>query len=156
MTTRNLQFKKDSSGRLNLLATDGSEIAGVVPLRLFPLSEPTDWIAILDSSGREVCVIEKVESLEPVSRDLLAGELARREFVPELRRILWVSGNSEPCSWQVETDRGQTEFVLKSEDDIRRLGSRSVLVVDSHGVRYMIPDRHQLDAYSRRVVEWYV
>jgi hypothetical protein len=67
-----------------------------------------------------------------------------------------VSGNSEPCEWKVETDRGNTSFILNDEKDVRRLGDQQVLVVDSFGIRYMIPDRNKLDSYSKRVVEWYV
>ncbi|HAC91299.1 MAG TPA: DUF1854 domain-containing protein, partial [Planctomycetaceae bacterium] len=36
------------------------------------------------------------------------------------------------------------------------LGDHSVLVVDSYGIRYLIPDRKTLDAHSRRIIEWYV
>jgi hypothetical protein len=82
--------------------------------------------------------------------------LERREFVPIVKRIISVSGNSEPCQWQVETDRGLTSFILKDENDVRRLGENSVLVVDSYGIRYLIPDRKTLDAHSRRIIEWYV
>ena len=57
-----------------------------------------------------------------VQLKLLADELSCREFVPTIQRILWVSGNSEPSKWRVETDRGETEFVLNDEKDIRRLG----------------------------------
>jgi hypothetical protein len=135
---------------------DGEVFADAVPLRLFPLSEPLKWIALLDAEGRERVLLDSTESLAEADRGLLIEELSRREFVPVIERIVWVSGNSEPCSWKVQTDRGETEFVLKDENDIRRLGSHSVLVVDSHGIRYLIPNRDQVDAYSRRIIEWYV
>lgn len=151
-----IQLSRNSSGHLSAQLGSDPPIGGVVPLRLFPLSEPDDWIALLDSTGRELAVIEEVSRLDSSSREILATELARREFVPVILRIQGVSGNSEPCSWQVETDRGNTEFVLKNEDDIRRLGPLGVLIVDSHGIRYLIPDRTRLDNYSRRIVEWYV
>jgi hypothetical protein len=67
-----------------------------------------------------------------------------------------VSGNSEPCDWQVETDRGPTRFVLESEEDVRRIGEIQILIVDDHGTRYHIPDINAVDNKSRRIVEWYV
>ena len=57
---------------------------------------------------------------------------------------------------KVETDRGPTRFVLKSEDDVRRIGDHEILILDAHGTRYHIPDPSAVDVKSRRIVEWYV
>lgn len=151
-----IHFERKTDGGLLVQLADGQEIHDAVPLRLFPLSEPQKWIALLDADGRERALLESLDELSAADRGLLLEELSRREFVPIIERVSWVSGNTEPCSWRVTTDRGETEFVLKNEDDIRRLGTHSVLVVDSHGIRYLIPNRDQLDAYSRRIIEWYV
>lgn len=153
---KSLRFELDSLGQLTMFGRGSTRVENVRPIRLFPLSRPESWIAILDASGREICCIEGLEMLEPAQRTILEQELERREFVPIVKRIVWVSGNSEPCEWKVETDRGATSFILNDEKDVRRLSDHGVLVVDSFGIRYMIPDRNQLDSYSRRVVEWYV
>jgi hypothetical protein len=63
---------------------------------------------------------------------------------------------SEPTEWDVETDRGLTRFILNSEDDIRRLGEGRALLVDAHGIRYLIPRLDSLDPFSRRVLERYL
>jgi hypothetical protein len=154
--TATIRLERRSDGTLLVQLPGNREQLEVFPLRLFPLSEPQKWIALLNPEGREVALLDSLENLPAAARELLNEELSRREFVPIIRQITWVSGNSEPCSWRVRTDRGETEFVLKNEDDIRRLGARSVLVVDSHGIRYLIPDREQLDSFSQRIVEWYV
>ena len=41
--------------------------------------------------------------------------------MPEIRRITGVSGYATPCTWHVETNKGNTSFILKAEEDIRRL-----------------------------------
>ncbi len=151
-----IRLERRCDGALLAQWPEASEPVEVVPLRLFPLSEPQKWIALLTPEGREVALLDSLEQLPHQAQSLLIEELSRREFVPIIQQITWVSGNSEPCSWKVRTDRGETEFVLKNDDDIRRLGSHSVLVVDSHGIRYLIPDRQQLDPFSQRIVEWYV
>jgi hypothetical protein len=46
--------------------------------------------------------------------------------------------------------------VLKSEDDVRRIGLHGALVVDAEGVRYLAPDMRRLDTFSRRIFERYV
>ena len=59
-----------------------------------------------------------------------------------------------PSTWQVDTDRGPTELVLKVEEDIRRLpGQRRLLITSAHGVVFDIPDRNALDRVSRRYLE---
>ena len=86
----------------------------------------------------------------------MEDDLARREFVPHIRRIVKVSTDVEPPEWEVETDRGPTRFLLNSGDDIRRLSPMSALVIDVHGTRYLIEDTRKLDAVSRRLLERYL
>ena len=83
----------------------------------------------------------------------LEAQLADREFLPAIERITSVSGSSEPCEWSVETDRGPTQLMLKSEDDVCPLDDHRALVTDANGIRYLIPDVRQLDATSRRLLE---
>jgi len=87
---------------------------------------------------------------------LLEEELARREFVPVIRRVRNVSSYLEPAEWEVETDRGLTRVALRTEDDVRRLGPYRALVLDAQGIRYLVPDTRELDAYGRRAVERYL
>ncbi|MFM2096929.1 MAG: hypothetical protein RIS70_4053, partial [Planctomycetota bacterium] len=100
--------------------------------------------------------IHSLNDLNQASRSVLEQELAARDFFPVIEQVLDVSSLSEPCEWTVVTDRGPTRFVLKSEEDVRRLGPHRAYIVDSHGIRYMIRDSRQLDAKSRRHVEWYL
>jgi hypothetical protein len=44
---------------------------------------------------------------------------------------------------------------LDSEDDVRRLGPYKALFIDTHGIRYLIPDTRTLDLASRRILDRY-
>ncbi len=151
-----LAFSRDSAGRLMAVDGTGKVYEDLMPLRLFPHSDPEHWIAIFDADGAELCCLNDPSRLDPASASVLEEELQSREFVPEILRIVHVSGNNVPCEWHVETDRGNTVFVITDEKDVRRLGPHNVLVVDGHGIRYLIPDYRKLDAYGRRIIEWYV
>jgi hypothetical protein len=155
---RELQFSlsRDVWGQLMLIDADGVRHLNVVPVPMFPISDAGRWVSMVGSDGHEIVCLEDPQQLPAEVRAVLEEELARREFVPIIERIVWVSGNSEPCEWQVETDRGPTQFVLKSEEDVRRLGPHQILIVDAKGIRYQIPDLRDVDAKSRRIVEWYV
>jgi hypothetical protein len=154
--TASFGLSRDQWGQLVFIGTDGGRHANVAPVPLFPISYPESWISIRSAGGAELACIEDPRALPAEVWQLVKEELARREFVPVIQRIVRVSGNSEPCEWQVETDRGPTSFVLKSEDDVRRIGDQQILILDAHGTRYHIPDLSAVDVKSRRIVEWYV
>lgn len=151
-----LKLAQDPWGRLVLTLGDGIVHQGVIPVRAFPISDPAHWVALCDAEGRELACIPDLQALTPETRELLEEEMARREFVPVIQRVHQVSSYLEPAEWTVDTNRGRTRFVLKSEDDVRRLGPFSAMIQDAQGIRYLVPDTRDLDAYSRRAVDRYL
>jgi hypothetical protein len=145
---------RDADGNLHFVDAQGGRTARVRPVRLFPMSDPHRWIALCDPSGREIACIDDPQKLPEDVRQVLATELDRRNFLPVVQRIIQISAAS-PCEWHVETDRGTTRFLLNSDDDVHSLGEHRLLVVDSHGIRYLIPDTRTLDAASRRQLNRY-
>jgi hypothetical protein len=147
---------RDAWGRLVLIDAYGRQHTGVDVVRAFPLSDPRRGIAICDAEGRELVWLADLDALPPPLAQQIEEELAKREFVPIIRRILKVSAPVEPSEWEVETDRGRTSFVLNSEDDVHELDAHRALITDAHGIRYLIADIEQLDATSRRLLERYL
>jgi hypothetical protein len=153
MPALDFRLTRDPFGRLVFTAADGSVHEGVVPVRAFPIAAPDDGIALMSADGHEVGWIDNLASLPEDVRTLLEEELAAREFMPEIRRIRHVSSFATPSTWEVETDRGQTTFVLKGEDDIRRLTPSTLLIADSHGIHFLIRDVDTLDRTSRKFLD---
>ena len=145
-------LERDAFGRL-ILTIDGVSHRGVVPVRAFPIAAPDESIALVGGDGRELAWVDRIGSLPEPQRSFVAEELSSRDFTPEIRRIVGVSGYVTPCTWIVETDRGDTRFVLKSEESIRRLTQSSLLIADSHGIQYIVRDTRNLDAGSRKVLD---
>lgn len=148
-----LAFDRDQWGRLTLKLDNGRVHVGVEPVRCFPLTDPSRVIALLDSEGHEILTLPELSSLNPEARQFLEAELASRDFVPVIQRVISASHPHPPCRWSVVTDKGQTSFQLESEDDIRRLGPHRILIADSNGIRYLIADMRALDASSKRIVQ---
>jgi Domain of unknown function (DUF1854) len=149
-------LEHDAFGRLVLTMPDGQRHVGVHPVRGFPISDPRRGLAVCSADGRELVWVGELDQLSPGMLTALEAELAEREFLPIIKRIYRVSLQTNPCEWEVETDRGPTKFLLKSEDDVRRLEGNRALVTDAHGVRYLIPNSETLDRHSRRVLERYL
>jgi hypothetical protein len=149
-----MNLQRDALGSLVFVGADGTPHAGVVPVRAFALTAPDAGIALISSEGRELAWIERLADLPDDARALIAEELAQREFMPVIRRILSVSSYATPSTWTVDTDRGGTTLVLRSEDDIRRLKSPGgLLVADSNGIHFLVRDRKELDAHSQRILK---
>jgi len=142
-------------GRLVFTAPDGSVHAGVTPVRAFPIAAPDEGISLVSDQGRELVWIERLSDLPESPRALITQELAGREFVPEIRRLLAVSTYSTPSTWDVETDRGTTQLVLKGEEDIRRLPGQhaSLLITSGHGIVFRVRDLLAMDRQSKKLLE---
>lgn len=149
------QLRRDGLGRLVFTGDDGKVHEGVTPVRAFPIGAPDEGLSLVSTEGRELAWVPRLAELAAPLRALVEEELASREFTPEIKRLLKVSTFSTPSTWDVDTDRGATQFVLKGEEDIRRLpGSRAALLIASnHGIVFKVPDLLALDRHSRRLLE---
>ena len=146
-------LSRNPYGKLLMTAADGQVIEGVAPVRAFPIQSPDEGISLVQGDGKEVAWIEHLNDLPAASRALLTEELEGREFMPEISRVKSVSSFATPCTWQVDTDRGETEFVLKGEEDIRRIGATSLLIADNHGIQFLIRDMFNVDRQTRKILD---
>ena len=150
----NYQLQRDAFGRLQLIDHDGEMHESVVPVRAFPIAAPDEGIALVDPHGHELAWIDRLDDLPAELRELVAAELAGREFMPVIERIFSVSSYATPSTWRVQTNHGETELVLKGEEDIRRLEGRTkLLIAASDGLQFHVPDVTALDRASRKLLE---
>lgn len=153
MTEPDFQLSRNVFGKLIFIGPDGCPHEGVVPVRAFPIAAPDQGIAIIDPQGYELTWIDSLGDLSDELQTLIQSELNSRDFMPEIKRIIGVSSFATPCNWQVETDRGLTAFILKGEENIRRLAPPSLLITESHGIHFLIRDRFGLDHHSRKILD---
>ncbi|OWQ90284.1 hypothetical protein CDN99_12990 [Roseateles aquatilis] len=144
---------RNAFGRLMLIDALGQTHENVTPVRAHPLSAPDEGVSLVGTDGHEIAWIDHVDQLPHAQRALLLEEFAGRELMPTVQRLLSVSTFSTPTQWTVETDRGETTFILKSEEDIRRIGEGRLLIASSHGLHFLVPDRFALDRHSRKLLE---
>lgn len=147
------ELARNAFGKLVLTLPDGQRFDGVVPVRAFPIQSPENGIAMMDGEGHEVAWIDALADVPQPVQGLIREALEIREFMPEIRSIAGVSSFSTPCTWQVRTDRGDTAFVLRGEEDIRRLPGNTLLITDSHGIHFLIRDLKALNRESRKILD---
>jgi hypothetical protein len=134
-----------------VLVFDWREVSLV---RLFPLSEPERWVAVITHDGREVGILLDVAELPPDAREAAREELRRRYMVPEIRRIVSVRERYDLVEWMVETDRGQVTFLTRNlREQVKRPFPHRLVLMDVEGNRYDVPDIEALDPESRHLLE---
>jgi hypothetical protein len=153
LNSRSFQLTRNAFGRLILCTPEGLIFEGVVPVRAFPVQSPEAGIALMHTDGHEVVWMDRLADVPEPAQTLIREELATREFTPEILRIISVSSFSTPCTWEVRTDRGETRFMLRGGEDIRRVGETILLVTDSHGIQFLIRDRADLDKESQKILD---
>jgi Domain of unknown function (DUF1854) len=153
MNTHDFKLTRNTSGRLVLTSAEGEIHAGIVPVRAFPISAPDEGVSLLGEDGHELQWINRLSDLPEAARLLVEAELAQREFMPEITRIRQVSSFATPSKWQVSTDRGDTELLLKAEDQIRRLTNTTLLITDGYGVSFLVRDIGVMDHHSRKLLD---
>jgi len=147
------QLERDTLGRLILIDANGTRHIGVHPVRAFPITAPGIGIAIMDSSGKELCWYPEVSAIPELELGLIEEELAAREFMPVIEKITRVSTYATPSIWDIETDRGPTRIRLKGEEDIRRIAGNTLLIADSNGLQFLIKDSTTLDKVSKKLLD---
>lgn len=145
------RLERAAHGRLDFTAADGTKYVDVDVLRGFPVSAPAGPVAIVAADGTELAWIDSLVDLDGTLRGMLEAELAQREFLPVILRIVAVS-DGEPTEWSVVTDRGPRRFTVAHADDIVYAADGGAFVSDTVGVRYHIPQVSRLDGRSRRLL----
>ena len=155
MMTQSTEFRlhRNNFGRLVFTDALGVSHENVVPVRAFPITAPNDGISILSQDGHELAWVARLEELGSSLQAILSEALASREFMPEIERLDHVSTFATPSTWHVQTNRGETSFVLKGEEDIRRLPGGILLISDAHGIQFLVRDIMALDRHSRKLLD---
>ena len=152
MTLPTFQLRRNAFGRLVFQGADGRARGRAARARLS--HQPAGrGLSLVTADGHELLWIDQLADLPADARALVEEELASREFMPEIRKLKSVSAFATPTVWKVETDRGETAFTLRGEEDIRRLNAQTLLIADNHGIFYLIRDLMSLDKHSRKLLD---
>lgn len=146
-------LQRDDFGQWVLVMPDGTRHSPVTALRAYPVTSPDAGLALMDAQGHELAWVDALSDLPPPLRARMLQALSEREFLPVIERLVSVSSFATPSTWTVVTNRGTTQFLLKGEEDIRRLTGTVLLINDADGVQYMIRDLAAMDKHSRKLLD---
>ena len=150
---KRLKISLNQFAELEAELPDGSVHAPVEPVRTFPLTQPNQYISLLDADKNELGLIEDINQLKKADQTVLAEELEKCYFMPKITRIHFIEGRFGVTEWEAETDSGTVSFDLRSRNDITALDGGRVLIKDIDGNRYEIVNYHRLDPKSIALLE---
>ena len=152
-----IKLSRGPSGGL-LLSRGDDEPQEVKPARLFPLTNPTQYIFLSDMDGNEVFTIRDIGELDMESGDMLRAELDRTYFLPRIKHINELKESMGILQFSVQTDKGPREFEVRSRDDVRFLKHRrlQIIIKDIDGNRFEIWDAARMDPRSRSLLDRYL
>lgn len=131
---------------------DGTVLKGLEPRRLFPISNKTMYITLLDRDEREIAFVRNLAELDDDSVAALNACFDEFYRIPRILRVLSCSEKSGGLVWRVETDRGIVKFRIANRYiNIKKYEGNRVVIRDSNDNRYEIPDWEALDPHSRHI-----
>ena len=143
---------------VRLTLRDGTVIENLEPRRLFPVTNESMFITLLDQDEREVAFVRDLDEVDEESERALLECFNEYYMIPRITALLECTEKFGSLKWKVETDRGIISFRIRNRhSDIKNFyGTKRVFVRDSNDNRYEIKDYTALDAHSQRLLFSYL
>tara|TARA_Y100000588_G_C13643759_1_gene664896 strand:- start:52 stop:414 length:363 start_codon:yes stop_codon:yes gene_type:complete len=117
------------------------------------MAYPDNYISLLDIKNEEVAFIKDLKDLDKESRRVIEEELTRRYLKAKIKRVHSIQMEFGVTYWDVSTDRGDREFVIRGHENTHWATDKRLLITDVDGNRFEIMDYTQLDPHSIRLIE---
>lgn len=145
--------KNEDDNTVDVELYSGQKFEKLEPRRLFPISGLRKYITLLDSEGKEQCIIRNLETLMEESRIAVEACLDEYYLIPKISAIVDMEEKYGILKVTCDTDRGIRTFDVRNRySDIKVLFDNRVLIRDSDDNRYEIPDHRLLDKKSKRLL----
>ena len=133
----------------------------VVLRSCFPVSDQAAYLSIRDANAEkqpEIGIIADWTELDDGDREAVAAELNLYYLVPKITRIESIKDELGFLYWDVETDKGPQEFVMRNDitRNTREVSPGHWLIIDVNDARHEIERFSALDARSQKLLARFV
>ena len=119
-----------------------------------PLSQPDRYICLLDEKNEVICTVEDPIVLDAVSQRMVKEEIEQRYMTAIIKRVDSLNSEFGVSYWEVQTDRGNREFVVRNvSENAQWITDRRLLLLDVDGNRFEISNLEVLDKKSRALIQ---
>ena len=119
-----------------------------------PLSQPDRYICLLDEKNEVICTVEDPIVLDAASQRMIKEEIEQRYMTAIIKRVDSLNSEFGVSYWEVQTDRGNREFVVRNvSENAQWITDRRLLLLDVDGNRFEISNLEVLDKKSRALIQ---
>lgn len=158
LTKENAVFAR-TEGVFISLEFDGKKWERVQVIRLFPFTEPDQFISIrtVEERSKEIGVIEDMKKVSKETRKMLEEQLKLHYFTPVIQKVLDIKDEYGYAYFHVMTDRGECRFTINMGGNaVVRLTDTRLLITDLDENRFEIPDVLQLSQKEQRKLDLFL
>ncbi len=158
LTKDNAVFERTEGGFVSL-AYDGKKWERVQVIRLFPFTEPDQFISIrtVEERSKEIGVIEDMKQVSKETRRMLEEQLNLHYFTPVIQKIINIKDEYGYAYFHVMTDRGECRFTINmGSNAVVRLTDTRLLITDLDENRFEIPDVLKLSQKEQRKLDLFL
>jgi len=122
---------------------------GVFAIRMFPIRHPERFVSLcytdIEEKDQEIGVIADLSVFPKDQQSLVQRSLASHYHEQIIRRILKIRNEYGLLFFEVETQRGEEEFVMPWRGDrAEEYGEKGKVLLDAFDNRYIIPNVEDL------------
>jgi hypothetical protein len=112
-----IHFEKNNDNQY-ILVVSGKSYLNFKFVAAFPIERGTEHcISVLDEHEKEIAWIDDLSQLPESVQELVLSEIGRNPVFFEIQSIEKISSRLYPSEWTVQTNHGQFQFWIDSEDD---------------------------------------
>ena len=155
LTPETCQIHLGTYGALHVTVKGEAIYGGVFAVYAFPVGHPNEYISLVhigsDDGEKEIGIIRDIAEFPEPQADLVRLALERRYFVHTIRRICRVGWKHGFVAFDVQTDKGRVEFLMRCQRKRAvDYGRRGKVLIDANDNRYLIPDLDKLSPREHR------
>lgn len=158
LTKENAVFERTEGGFVSL-TYDGKRWERVQVIRLFPFTQPDQFISIrtVEERSKEIGVIEDMKQVSAETRKMLEEQLNLHYFTPVIQKIINIKDEYGYAYFHVMTDRGECRFTINmGSNAVVRLTDTRLLITDLDENRFEIPDVLKLSQKEQRKLDLFL
>lgn len=158
LTKDNAVFERTEGGFVSL-AYDGKKWERVQVIRLFPFTEPNQFISIrtVEERSKEIGVIADMKQVSKETTKMLEEQLNLHYFTPVIQKIINIKDEYGYAYFHVMTDRGECRFTINmGSNAVVRLTDTRLLITDLDENRFEIPDVLKLSQKEQRKLDLFL
>ena len=144
----------DPPWRLRMTIDGDRSYLKIKIVRAAPLTQPDDYICVLDAKDEVICMVDRLEELSVDNHEIVRTELQQRYLTAQVERVDSIRNEFGVSYWQVQTDRGSREFVAKNvAENAQWIAEGRMMILDVDGNRFEFADLSSLDKRSQTLID---